>query len=344
MVNKGRQGLTGVQSNEQLEATAAIEGPPREIYGHPRNTELPPNYSVIAAARQLLVNRNTRIPTLSSEMMKDPVTTLAIFKTANSSLFASNLGPVSTLNGALVRLGSAQLLEVIATVGARTPLALADAAVEMENLRLISQRISWLARTLARFSGSATTEEAQMAGLMSQIGLMVACAYLGARYTELAAKSNRVSLIYRLTRGFGFNVSQIQTSYLVHNGLPNSLLVALDWDMPCKSPRQAGLRFCVQSAIDFLDAFDSGKVDKYAPGAQLPARSAFRLLQLPEKQHEGFYKAACDFLDKGSFFREENTAVGNAGQVLPVEGERRVLVRSEEPEEETVVIDRPLPQ
>ncbi len=276
--------------NTEVRNTAADEA------GNPRFVCLPPSESVVAKATPLLRSRSSRIPEAVATLLEDPVTTLEIFRRATDPSLGQSRSYLATIQGAVVRLGSARVVQALDELKARPLPEDQNVRKKLELLRDFSTRTSIIARLLAFHANAGSPDEAQAGGLMTQIGLMVACYHFGTRYLELAESPSRASLIYHLEKRYGFHVDQFLALYLASYGLPSGLLIALDPTEPCKTSRQAALRFVVQASVELVDAYDTDKWKKYAFLGNVPSRSTYRLLQIPEKHHEIFYEEATDYL------------------------------------------------
>jgi hypothetical protein len=263
---------------------------------NPRFVRLPPSEAVVKKAIPLLRNRHSRLPEAVATLLDDPVCTLEVFHRATDPSLAQSRSYLATLQGAVVRLGAARIIKALEELYARPFPDNQEVVNHLERLRDFATRTSNIAKILAFHANAGSPDEAQAAGLMTQIGLMVACVFYGTGYVELAGKPTKASIIYHLEKRHHFHVNQFQSLYLLNYGLPSGLLIALDQDEPCKSARQAALRFVVQSSIELVEAYDTDKWKRYALLGNVPGRSVYRLLQIPEKHHELFYEEATEYL------------------------------------------------
>jgi HD-like signal output (HDOD) protein len=264
----------------------------------PQGIELPAQEKVLREARALAGDRDMRVNQLSSVISADPVLTLEMLKVANALYYTSDRPPITNIRTAVVRLGSGAIIDTLDQMHLRPQLEPEAVASQFEVLRAVSVEVSFVAQTIAAVACRDLIEVAQTAGLMSYMGHMVACAYLGERYTEISHNRHIASLAYRLLQDYHFDTRAIQLNYLRMRGIPHDVLFALDRDTQCKTSAQANLRFSVQSAMEMVEAAHSGKWEKYNPAQPLPSKSALRLLKLSEHSYQEIHEIVEAYLKK----------------------------------------------
>lgn len=262
----------------------------------PQGIDLPPQVEVLREARTLVANRDVRINQLATLISLDPITTLELLKVANATYFSADRPPITNVRTAVVRLGSGAIIETLDQLAKRPPLAPHAVALQFEVLRTLSTQVSGVSQMIASVACRDLVEVAQTAGLVSYMGHMVACAYLGERYTEMSNARHYASLAFKLAQDYNFDVRAVQIAYLRMRGIPNDIFFALDRDMQCKTSAQANLRFSVQGATELVEALHGGKWEKYSPYQPLPAKSALRLLKISEHQYVDLYEAIGEYL------------------------------------------------
>jgi len=271
------------------------EGPSKS--GGPSGLDLPAQAEVLREARLLAANGDVRINQLSEIIGIDPILTLELLKVANATFYAGDRPPITNVRSAVVRVGSGTLLEILEQMAARPALPSA-VGLQFEVLRTLSAQVAVVSQMIANVAARDLQEIARTAGLMSYVGHLVACAYLGERYLEHSGSKHSASLAYKLLQEYNFDVRAVQLSYLRMRGVPQEIFFALDRDMQCKTSRQANLRFTVQAATELVEAVHGGRWEKYAPGQALPSKSALRLLKISEPHYEELYETIDGYLRK----------------------------------------------
>lgn len=289
----------------------------------PLGIELPANADIMRQARILIGDKDLRVSALSEIISRDPVASLKLIKVANATFYSGDRPPIANVSAAIIRLGAGALVQTFDDLQSRPALTPASVAVQFELLRALSAQVSSVSQIIAQVAARDMVESAQTAGLFSYMGHLVACAYLGERYVEICTSRQYASLAYRLNQDYNFDVRAVQLAYLKMRGVPQELFYALDRDLPCKNAYQALLRFCVQSAVELVEAAHCGRWERYAPGNALPSKSSLRLLKILPSQYTELYKLLSDFLKPEG--KEETT------------GKNTPRLRAAQVEEETPV-------
>lgn len=289
------------QAEDPTGAPAAETAGERPVQGGgPLRVDLPADQAILRNARVLAADGNSRISALATLALRDPVLTLELIKTANTVIFAGDRPAIGNVRTALVRLGSSSIIDLLDALVERGNNLEEEVSIEFDTLRKLSVHIAEISALVASIANHDLKEMAQIAGLMTQLGHMIACAHLGSKYTKLAANRSRAAIVYKLQQDHHFDVSGIQLGYLRMRGMPQDMFFALDRDLPCKTPSQSALRFIVASAAELVEAFALDKLDKYAKQGTLPSKSSLRLLKLTEAQHELMYESVTEYLVHGS--------------------------------------------
>lgn len=271
--------------------------------------DLPADRDILREVRECLSGRNVGISRIADLISQDVVVTLELIGTANNRRQSEAVSAIESIRTGIFRLGSETLIALLDSIAARPDYTDPEVHSEFNKLRLLAWRMSVVGKLLANNVNRGLAEDAQLTGLFTPVGLMIACAKFQERYVALARKLNKASVIYRLSQDLKFDVYGVQLHYLETRGIPTSLTYVFDREFQCKTPIEAALRFLTNAAAELVDAYDSGKWDKYAPNLDLPGKSALRFLRLSENQHTNVFEECSEFLK----------SVGNAstpGEVL----------------------------
>lgn len=301
---------------------------------------MPVEPAVLRRARKLVGDSNLKLDELSTCVSQDPVLTMELLRISNAMFFVKDRPAITGVRTACVRLGSEQVTQIIESVMLRREIDNKPVAEEFEKLRALGRRISIVARIISTSVRKELAIEAQTIGLLTSIGYMLACQYLGKKYLDLNKQGNRAKLVYRLAQDHNFDIRARQLAYLRRQGIPEVLLCALDREAQVKSQDRTVLRFVVESAVELVEAWDTGKWDRYDPNRQLPNQSSIRLLQMTPSQYEILYETCAEYLHRvgnGLALEEEMSAGDNSSQEAEIE-EALVeqLVAEEEIEEAAV--------
>ncbi|MCB0317182.1 MAG: HDOD domain-containing protein [Bdellovibrionales bacterium] len=265
-----------------------------------------PNAIIWQEARKLISDKNIRVEDLATCCAQDPVLVIELLKSANAMFFSVGRSPITSAKVAIVRLGSDTVLSIFEKINERVQVDDEDVLHWIEHHRSRCQRTSIIARVFAEAIARTLADDAQAAGLLLNIGEMLATQHLGRQYVELAEELKRSGVNYRLSNDFKFDVEKMGATYLRRNGIPEALLFAIDRDAMNRSQERAVLRPLVQAASELVEAFDNNRWEKLAPGKNLPSKSAIRLLQLDEGQYLKIYERASEYLFSARLLEEKN--------------------------------------
>jgi hypothetical protein len=250
--------------------------------------ELVVDHDIINKCLSILETERRQIQQLVQIAKEDPILTIEIFKEANSLLAKDNRPQVSTLNAAIIALGSVHLSNCLRQLATRKPPT--EFVLEALNeQRQFSLRVSKVAKLVARFASPAVEDDAEVSGLASGVGLMLSCSYLMDRYVSVANESNRATTIYRLAHDYNLDENRMLLAYLRLYKFPEELIIPFDLSITCRNPLQSSLRLTIQAAIEIVDAFDNNKWTKYSPENDLPVKSTLRLLPINPNQYSKLY-------------------------------------------------------
>ena len=258
--------------------------------------QLPPDPLIWAEARRLVADKNVRVEDLATCASQDPVLVIELLKTANAMYFSGGRPPITATKTAIVRLGSDVVLELLDNINKRPPIDDEDVLHWLEIHRSRCKRAAIIARMIAEVVIKNFSDECQAAGLMSFTGEMLAVAQLRENYVKLGEELSRSAINYRLAQDYRFDVEKMGLNYLRRNGIPEVLLFALDRDALSRTPERAQMKPTVMAAGEMVDAFDSNRWDKLAPGKTIPSKSHIRLLQINDQQYLKLYERASEYL------------------------------------------------
>lgn len=255
---------------------------------------LPPDTAILIEARIKAGEKALQIKTIGNLLLHDPVLTLEFLQLSNSVMFGGST--VSDLDAAITRIGSARLIETLGQFNTRSAHEDSDVLEGFEILRYNCRRISIVSLMCAAVLRPALANLARMAGLFGDVGHLLALNKLGSKYVAAAKTTRRKALGFRLEKDFKFNIDKELVKFLLSKGLPRNLVIPYQLDEAPKSPTESDLRLLVQSALELIDAYDSGKIENYGPGKALPSQSNLRPLKILPAQQEKLIKAVSDYL------------------------------------------------
>jgi HD-like signal output (HDOD) protein len=236
---------------------------------------------------------NFRIEEFAASASLDPVITLELFKVANSVSIGGGKPPVTSIQMAVTRLGSGALLQVLNGISFKAP---NDNSKWLELNRLRGQRIAKISKLLSELFARTNVQEAELAGLFCCLGDLLAATYLGSVYDKLADSYPRAATQYRLVQEHKFDPDKLGPEYLLRSGIPITLVIQVENDQAAKDKRRVLIKPLILTAIELVDAFEKGRLEKLSPKQTLPAMSNIRLLHFQGDQYEKFYESASMYL------------------------------------------------
>ncbi len=285
--------------------------------GGPLGIQFPADPIVLQEARRLVADRTTRIEDLALCASQDPVIAMELLHVANAMFFAGGRSPISVVKTAMVRLGADVVLEVFDKIAERPQLADPNVGKWFEMHRLRGRRASIVATILAEALARPLVDEIQVAALFIFTGDMLAVAHLRERYAKLAEMSSRASLLCKLSQDLRFNVEAMGISYVKRQGIPESIVSALDRDSRPRAQDKLIMKPICFAASEFVDAFDIGRIDKFSPGKTIPPKSALRSLQFTDAQYLRIYERIAEYLYSVKMIEDRKMA-GQGGDVSPL--------------------------
>lgn len=293
MANDTEQNKTDVSPDGQAQDSQADSG--RATSG-PFAIVFPPEQAVWNEARRLVADKNIRVEDLATCCTQDPVIVIELLRISNAMYFAGGRSPITSTRTAIVRLGSDIVLEGLERMSERQLIDNEDVSHWFEIHRNRCKRTAIVSRILAEMIARTLSDDCQAVGLIFHVGEMLAVAHFRERYVELAEELSRSGINYRLATDSKFDVERMGITYLRRNGIPEALLFALDRDGRARTPDRAIMKPLCTAAAEMVEAFDTNRWEKIAPGKKLPPKSALRMLQLSEAQYLKIYERASEYL------------------------------------------------
>jgi HD-like signal output (HDOD) protein len=134
--------------------------------------ELPRLPTVATEILELSRKPSARIEDLASLLEREPLLAAKVLKLANSALYGGT-GAVATLKQALVRMGLAQVRDVVMEAAYQMTVLRAEGFNDtLEAIRRHSTAVAWVSRAIAR-NTSMEAENAFLIGLLHDVGLSV---------------------------------------------------------------------------------------------------------------------------------------------------------------------------
>ncbi|MCB0319742.1 MAG: HDOD domain-containing protein, partial [Bdellovibrionales bacterium] len=279
--------MTDTEYTEEEE----FEGSDGETFS-PLAAKMPADSSILASARGLIGDDNSRIDSLATICLQDPVILIELLKKANALFFTGGGKPITTAKTAIVRLGSDVMREILDSLTEREEIEDKQVRHWYDIYRSRSRRIGIVTRIFSESVNRTLSEDCQTIGSMYSIGDMLAVYCFDEEYVELAESQTRSSLNYKLATNYHFDVEKMGLSYLRRNGIPEALLFALDRDARPREKERATMKPVCMASMELVDAFDHNKWERFAPGKKLAPKSAIRMLQLSDNQYLKIYERA----------------------------------------------------
>lgn len=275
--------------------------------GSPMSVSLSPDASILMQVRIAVGdNRTLKLRDVANLLLHDPVLTMEFLQSANSTMYAG--AAVLDLEAALTRIGSQRLKDQLLELNSKEKIVDDEISETMEILRYNSRRVSIVSLIIASATRPTLSAQVRLLGLFAETGHMVALMHMGKKYCELAKANNRKTLPFRLEKDHKLNLENLRSQYLRAKGLPEKMLVPYDLEMELKSSTDVDIRACIRSAIELIEAFDTGKMLTYSPDKPTPSQSNLRLLKVLPVQMEKIYKATSEYLKRISAQEEPEGA------------------------------------
>jgi HD-like signal output (HDOD) protein len=241
-------------------------------------------------------DKNIRVEDLALCVSQDPVLVLELLKAANALYFSGGRPPITTATAAITRLGSDVVVKTLEELLERPLIEERDVKRLFEMHRNRCKRAAIIARLLAEVLAKTLQDDCHTSGLFLYLGEMLAALHLGMTYVKLHETNSPSGLIYRLSQEHRFDVEKMGLAYLQRQGVPDSVAFAVDRDGKTKLKERAIMKPICLASAELVDAFDTNRWEKLAPGKQLAPKSSLRLLQLSDAQYLRLYERASEYL------------------------------------------------
>ena len=262
----------------------------------PLKLVMAPDRMVLAEARKLVADPTVRVEDLSVCMGQDPIIVMELLKTANAMFFSGGRAAITSTKTAAIRLGNTVLMEMLDKLKERESIEDPGISHWFELHRVRSRRASIVATIIGEALARTLVEDCQVASLLQFTGDMLAVMHLEDDYVRLATEVARGSMNYRLVNDHHFDVERMCLSYLTKQGVPEGILFVFDREARPRQAERAIIRPISIAAAEFVDAFDGNRLEKFAPGKNLPPKSAVRSLQFNDQQYLKIYERIAEFL------------------------------------------------
>lgn len=263
----------------------------------PLELTFPPKLNIWKEALRLVKDPKARVEDLATAVNQDPVLIIELLRVSNALYFSGGKSAITNSKTAIVRLGADTVVETLQELSERPLPQDPDAQEWLEVYRSRCKRVGIISRILAEAISRNFSDDTQTAGTLVSIGDMLAVMHLDEKYSKTAEDQNSRSAInYRLSQNYNFDVDKMSVNYLRRYGMPEALLFALDREARARTPERAIIKTMVQAASELVDAFDTNKWEKLAPGKRLAPKSNIRMLQMTDAQYLKIYERASEYL------------------------------------------------
>lgn len=257
---------------------------------------LPPDLEVLKEARRLSGERNSRVHDLAHCILRDPVVTMELLKVSNEMSYTATRQQIVAVKPAIIRVGWEALNQTLEELETRPQIEDPNVSKWFETVRERSRRCSAVSQFLAEIFAKSFVEDCGVCGVLLYAGELLAIINLGSRYVELAEEHPRGAIQYRLLQDYKVNLEKQRTAYLQRQGIPSAMIATIDPEGTIKTADRTIMKPILMAAEELVEAYDSNRWDKVAPGKQLPPKSAVRLLPFNDSQYIKFFERATSFL------------------------------------------------
>lgn len=273
---------------------------------------MPADAFVWNECRKLVSDKNIRVEDLATCASQDPIIVLDLIRVSNAMFFAGGKSPITSTKTSIVRLGSDTIIELLEKIKERPRLTHDDVSHWFELHRSRCRRTAIIARVLAEALTRTLADDCQTAGLLLFTGDLLAVCHFGEKYVALAEEHSRSGLNFRLVQDHKFDPERMGLSYLRRYGIPEALLFALDREARSRSQERAIMKPLCMAAGELVDAFDSNRWEKLAPGKSIPPKSSLRMLQIPDNQYLKIYERCSEYLFSARLLEEKRKLQASA--------------------------------
>jgi len=259
---------------------------------------LPTRLEVWSVVRERVANSRVRMDELAGLACQDPVIVIELLKTANSMFFSSGRPPVSTLKGTIERLGVDAALDTLDKMKEIPQITDPGLSKWFEISRARCTRVGKVARIFSDVLIRTLSEDCEAAGALVHVGELLAVAHFKEQYVKIAEEQQqRAKILYRLEKDLKFEAEAMGVNYMRRIGIPELVLFAIDQKAQSKLPARAPMRPICTAGSELVLAFETGKLDKYAPGStSIPPKSGIRLLKMTDNQYASIFEQAKAYL------------------------------------------------
>jgi HD-like signal output (HDOD) protein len=247
-------------------------------------------------ARKLVAEKNFRVEDLSVCALQDPVFVIELLKVANAMYFSASRQAIPSVKNAIQRLGSDVVLDTLMKLKERPWVEEDDVRQWIEINRSRCRRVGIVSKMIGASVATNIGDEIQGAGCLLHFGEVLAIAHFGRGYVRMAESQSRSGLNYKLAQDSKFDVEKIGINYLQRHGVPELLVTTIDRDGAVKQSQYQIMKPACYAASELVDAFDSDRWARMAPGKKLPPKSALRLLNMTDAQYLKVYERAAEYL------------------------------------------------
>lgn len=237
--------------NDRLQAVATA----RLLHDLNRVDTFPTLSDATARALALTNDPNATLADLGDLVRRDSVLTLAVLKLANSVAYRGKY-PVDDLKKALPRIGMRGTRQVLAAAGMRgvfrnRPPEVADACEALLRHGLF---VAALAGRLNAVAGIGFTGEEFTAGLLHDIGRLVACVRAPAAFTQVDPLTfdEGAEVLERERAALGLSHCELGGRFARTNGLPDAVVAAIEGHHAPAGEKRFPLLVALTAAADDL--------------------------------------------------------------------------------------------
>jgi len=285
--------------------------------GNPLNILFPPDLGVWHEARRLVADKSIRVETLAVCCSQDPVIAIELLKTSNAMYFSGGRSPITSIKTSIVRLGSDVVIDTLDKMKDRALISDPEVSRWLEIHRSRCKRAAIVAKIISEAVARTLNDDCEASGLFFGVGEMLAVAHFKEKYVALANEHSRSSVNYKLSQASRFDVEKMCLSYLKRHGIPEALLFAIDRDGRSKTPDRAIMKPICMAAWEMIDAYDSNRWERIAPGKAIPPKSPIRMLQISDQQYLKVYERISEYLNSSRMLDERRRDRQKRGEGEP---------------------------
>lgn len=316
----------------------AVEGSRTVVTASVLNIALPADPIIWEESRRLVGDRNVRVESLAVAASQDPVLVIELLRACNALGFSGGKSAITSCKGAVVRLGSDVVIEILDEIAKRPQIEEDDVRHWFDIHRNRCKRTAIIGRMLGEVAAKTLVDDCHSAALLLNVGDLLAVAHLGQLYVNLAEEHSRSGVKYQLQQSYNFDLEQIGLRYLHRQGIPDSLLCAIDYRGDPRTKERAIIKPIIWGAGELIDAFDGDRWEKFAPGKQFPSKSNLRLLQLTDSQYLKLYERASEYLFSARLLEERRRQEAINSTIRPNENQTELTLEQQSLESDIMAL------